>query len=361
MTNENRTPEEIERAIEAERSQLSSTLGDLQDKFSIDTLVRQVREQFSEHGGDIGRSVADQVKANPIPLALTAIGLGWLMFGSSAKSSSESRRTLSEESYGTSSYNEVSAYRRPAAVPVRDEGPDWSRDDRDDIPVSPDDMFRRTETQSPQTVPGRTPTKSPGSDGTSTTNSMLEDAGTSSRQAGESVRDTVKTAGRRIAQGTEDLSEEARERVLAARQKAVDMRRTALKSADRGADAAMDFYDRQPLVAGALALAVGSAMAGALPRTKTEDDLMGSQRDQLFSEADRIFEEEKGKVVEVAKAVGDEVKDIAAETKTELDGQAPGDKSAADAAADATRIKADRVVDAATSAAQDNDLGKPRI
>ena len=68
MTSETRTPKEIEREIETQRSALTSNLEDLQDKFSIDTLVRQIGDQFREHGGDMGRSISDQVKANPIPL-----------------------------------------------------------------------------------------------------------------------------------------------------------------------------------------------------------------------------------------------------------------------------------------------------
>ena len=361
MTNENRTPEEIERAIEAERSELTSTLGDLQDKFSIDTLVRQVREQFGEHGGDLGRSVMEQLKTNPVPLALTAIGIGWLMVGSSGKSSEARRSSVSDDDYGTSSYNEVRAYRRPAAVPVRDDGPDWSHDDTDDIPTSSDRMFGRSGVQWDRTVPGYSPDMSSQTDNSSTGSSTRDATGTSSEQTGERVRSKVKTYGQRISQGTEDFSEEARERVLAARQKAVDMRRTATKSAGQGADAAMDFYDRQPLVIGALALAIGSAMAGALPRTKTEDDLMGSQSNQLFSEAERIFEEEKGKAIKVAKAAGDEIKDVAKETKADLDSQAPGEKSAPQAAIDTGMSKVDRVVTTAKSTAKDENLGKPKV
>ena len=55
MTSETRTPKEIEREIETQRSALTSNLEDLQDKFSIDTLVRQIGDQFREHGSfDLG-------------------------------------------------------------------------------------------------------------------------------------------------------------------------------------------------------------------------------------------------------------------------------------------------------------------
>ena len=75
MTSNNRSPEEIEREIERERAGLTSTLDDLQDKFSVETIARQFSDQFREHGGDIGRSVTDAVKRNPIALALTGVGV----------------------------------------------------------------------------------------------------------------------------------------------------------------------------------------------------------------------------------------------------------------------------------------------
>lgn len=42
MTSNNRSPEEIEREIERERAGLTSTLDDLQDKFSVETIARQI-------------------------------------------------------------------------------------------------------------------------------------------------------------------------------------------------------------------------------------------------------------------------------------------------------------------------------
>lgn len=50
MTSNNRSPEEIEREIERERAGLTSTLDDLQDKFSVETIARQFSDQFREHG-----------------------------------------------------------------------------------------------------------------------------------------------------------------------------------------------------------------------------------------------------------------------------------------------------------------------
>ena len=330
MTNEPRSPEEIEREIEAQRSELSNTLGDLQDKFSIDTLVRQVRDQFGEHGGDIGRSALAQAKANPIPLALTAVGLGWLMLGGGGPSAASIGRQLPNSGDRTPEFR---GDRRPVSGTGPDDGPDWARYERDDPPGMAFGNIEEAES--------------------STGSSRIKDGA-------QGLRDRADVMTSRLSQGTEDFSEEARQRVVAARQKAVDMREKALRSASQGTDAAADLYDRQPLVVGALALAVGSALAGSLPRTKTEDDLMGGHSDALIAEADRVFAEEKERAIAVAKSVGDEVKNIAAETKADLDAKAPGDKDAVEAGAKKAKTAASRVVKTAKSTAKDKPAVKPK-
>lgn len=371
MTSENRTPEEIEREIESQRSDLTSNLEGLQNKFSIDTIVRQIGDQFREHGGDLGRSVSNQVKANPIPLALTGIGLAWMMFGNGQKQARTSGYSKTEEDFRRSRLEEGRHYVPPVRRADSDTGPSWARDDHGDDPSMTDRLSDSAESvkdsayQGADTVrKGVSSTASSVADSASSTGSTIADAASSAgstiASGGKSVRSSISAAGNRIAEGTESLTEEGRQRVIAAREKALEVRRTTAQSISQGTDAAADFYDRQPLVIGALALAVGATLGGALPRTKVEDGLMGSQSDMLYDEAERIFEEEKSKAMEVAKAVKDEVKDIADETKSDLDSGAPGDKTAAQAVGDNVKSAAGRVTDAAKSTAKDENLGKPK-
>ena len=378
MTNETRSPEEIEREIEAQRSSLTSNLEDLQDKFSIDTVVRQIREQFSEHGGDMGRSISDQVKANPIPLALTGIGLAWMMFGGGKKpfaASGVDQRDYStpEHDFRQSRVEQGRVYTPPTSrVTQPHDGPSWSYDDDfDDEPSVGDKLASGAASAKDQTAQGIASARdgaasaaSTISDKASSASESISDAAASAKASiasgAHSARGGLNAAGRRIAEGTETLSEEGRMRVIAARQKAVQMQRKAARSVNDGADAAADFYDRQPLVIGALALAVGAALGGAMPRTKTEDDLMGAHSDNLYSEAERIFEEEKSKVLTVAKSVKSEVKDIASETRADLDSGAPGEKSAVDAVGDTAKSMVDRVASKAQATAKAEKLGKPK-
>lgn len=383
MTNETRTPKEIEREIEEQRSDLTSNLEDLQDKFSIDTVVRQIGDQFREHGGDMGRSISNQVKANPIPLALTGIGLAWLMFGNSQQPQKrqrvsddfdDDRYSSAEREFRRSREDRGLPYTPPATYTTNRSAtePSWARDDyAEDGPTVGDRLaqgagsMKRTAADSAHTAKQSAATGAQSvKDGLAGAGSTVADNASAAKStvgdAAQSARQGLSNASSRIAEGTETLTEEGRKRVIAARQKAVEMRRSAARSMSQNTDAAADFYDQQPLVVGALALAVGAALGGALPRTKTEDDLMGAQSDELFDQAERIFEEEKAKALSVADTVKEEVKDIAAETKAELDSGAPGDKSAVDAIGDKAKGAAERVADKAKSDAQERDLGKPK-
>ncbi|MFL4468600.1 DUF3618 domain-containing protein [Tateyamaria armeniaca] len=372
MTNETRSPKEIEREIEEQRSDLTSNLEGLQDKFSIDTIVRQIGDQFREHGGDMGRSISNQVKANPVPLALTGIGLAWLMFGNAQQPQlrqrvsddfDDDRYSSTEREYRQGRDARGLPYTPPAARTANRavSEPSWARDTDDNTsPSFGDRVSSGAESVKDTAASGAQSVK----DSLASAGSAVGDAASSAKSsmgnAAQSAKQGLASAGIRIAEGTETLTEEGRKRVIAARQKAVEMRRSAARSMNQGTDAAADFYDQQPLVVGALALAVGAALGGALPRTKTEDDLMGAQSDTLFDQAERIFEEEKAKALSVADSVKEEVKDIAAETKADLDSGAPGDKSAIAAVGDKAKSTAERVADTAKSEAQDKNLGKPK-
>lgn len=383
MTNETRSPKEIEREIEEQRSDLSSNIEDLQDKFSIDTIVRQIGDQFREHGGDMGRSISEQVKANPVPLALTGIGLAWLMFGSGKGPSvpKSSRNDTDEDGYSSveRDYRQTRLDQgRPYTAPTQtsrvaqyDTGPTWARDDEADHGLS---VGARLSDAASGARDGAVASAASAKDGVMTAAGAASDAASKAgtkladtaasakatlASGAQTTQDGLATAGRRIAEGTEALSEEGRQRVIAARQKAVELRRSTARSVSQGTDAAADFYDRQPLVVGALAIAVGAALGGALPRTKAEDDLMGTQSEALFSEAERVFQEEKAKVMAIGQSVKDEVQTIASETKADLDDGAPGDRTAAQAVGDKAKSVAKRVTDAAEATAKDEKLGKP--
>lgn len=401
MPTDHKTPHEIERDIERERAELAGTVNELQDRFSPDYLIREVARGFSEHGGDFGRSVRDSVKQNPVGLALTGIGLAWMMFGRSyedrpANYEEVRRRRMIDaradrvaKSYDKPSpdgyadinddgddFDEVddpafetarprrraAAYGATRRYPTRtrwayaDVESDWDDDDWDDDEDDRDGLGDRA-------ARGARSVRDGAASGASSVAESVRRAGQGAADAGRSASDRAARMRDSLAEGTQDLSDAARARVIDARARFIDARRRADRAArdyaSWGADGVSDFIEKQPLVAGALALAVGAALAGSLPRTRREDEMFGEKSDQLYDEAERIFRRERAKVEDVARAAADEARTIVDEKHRQADESAPGRKSAVEAASDEVRTASERIADRAKEEADDRNLGTP--
>lgn len=408
MTSDTRTPEEIEREIERERAGLTNTLDDLQDKFSVETIARQFSDQFREHGGDIGRSVSEAVKRNPVALALTGAGLAWLMLGDksggrdhddrdrrygrfehddrydgdchendrvgrtglpsrSAPHMSDARSQQFGSQAAGSPASSRSYYSRQHAA-TRDL-PSWANNDDHDSGSGMGATMRNAASGAGENLAGAA---SSVSHAASSAAGSVRDAGSTvaekAKEVGEAVSDAGKSAAHstynvaasasdraaayreRLAEGTEHLAEEARERIISARESAIEARDAAMSYARRGRDRAADIFEEQPLIAGALAVALGAALGAALPRSRMEDEYLGESSDHLMDEAERIFAEEKEKLGKVAKAATDEAKNIVKEARDDAE-------SMATAAIDKAKESGERITDAAESEAKKQHLG----
>lgn len=372
MTTDTRTPEEIERDIERERAGLTNTIEDLQDKFSVETLARQFTDHLRENGSDIGRSVSQSVKDNPMAVALTGIGLAWMIFGggSASQRPSYDRHDDYDDRY------RFASDRRDRSALDYDRGDRWSGRDTEPawLRSGEDRTYGTTRTSSDFGD------DSSGSDGGSlkdtaktagkkvkeTAQSVSDSASAAAQSAKEGVSDAADRATAqaaslrdRLSEGTEKFSEDARNRVVAARQHAWDSYQAAQHHAKSGQQRAAELYEDQPLIGGALAFAVGAALAAALPRTQMEDDYLGEQSDAAIAEAERVFQEEKSKLTEVAKAAGEEAKKAVKDVKDKTDAKASS-KTAAKSAAKTAKTAGKRVAKAAKDEAKKQDLGKPK-
>lgn len=418
MSEDHRTPNEIERDIERERAELANTVDELQDRFSPETIIREVARGFSEHGGDFGRSVRESVKQNPVALTLTGVGLAWMMFGRSYSDRDDTtvHRTVTHNrhrSYDTGETRDLydrddglDRYREPrrASFTTRrypddsdwayaDLSDDWDDGDWDD---DEDGLFDTASDAASSAASGvgraagtvgdsaRSAAGAVGSGARSAAGAVGSGARSASgavRSGASSIADAVGRAADgasdagnaamaraarmrdRLAEGTENMSDAARDRIVNARARFLDARRRADEAARRNLrrsqDAVGDFIEEQPLVAGALAMAVGAALAGALPRTQREDEMFGAKSDELYDEAERVFRRERAKLRDVANATMDEARDIANEKRADMDAAAPGNRSAVGAAADELRDAGQRVADRARDEARKTGLGDP--
>ncbi len=345
----NQTPEEIEAELKRDRENLHETIVALQDTFSPDSIFRSVTDTVRGHGGEWGRSVSLSARENPLALAVTGIGLGWLIFGhgpSADRIERTARRSGDDDLTMGGTRKTAYGADRDASIgprgPVPEgDGPNWISD-ADHGPSMGQKMRARRHM-----------------------------AGANASDAVGRVRHRSSEMSRRLSEGTERMSADARERIIAARERAIAASEQASRGMSQGADRAVDFFEEHPLVAGALAFAVGAAIAGGLPRTRYEDDYFGEESDHFYDEAERIFHEERAKVERVAGAALDEARHVGEEARDEADATArqmkdradsdtQGSGTAADAAVDRTEGAVKRVADAARDEARKEDLGPSR-
>lgn len=243
-------PTEIRENIEQTRAALGGTLGELQQRLSPSHVKEQVRESVKEtiqetktalRAATVGKvenmirdtgstlnearqSIWTTIRENPLPAALSAIGLSWLFLNRGG--SDEARRYASRGRYESG--------------------------------LQPDGYGR----------------------------GYGEDAGVGSR---------AESAVRQVKERASDVVESAQE-------KAEKLASTASETAERVANRAQvqvrrvehavgRWMEDNPVALGAVALAAGTAIGLALPRTEKEDRLLGSARDMVVDRAQELASE----------------------------------------------------------------------
>src|SRR3954451_15711571 len=80
MSDATSEPDRIERDLEHTRARMDNHLNALQDRLSPGQILDDMMAYFrGSEGADFTRNLTDNVRSNPLPAALTGIGLTWLM------------------------------------------------------------------------------------------------------------------------------------------------------------------------------------------------------------------------------------------------------------------------------------------
>ncbi|MFO1172583.1 MAG: hypothetical protein U1E49_16680 [Hyphomicrobiaceae bacterium] len=248
-----------QRDVERARSDLGETIDALKHKMTTSELLNELRSQVFPDGGAqvMSRSMSTlsrQVQENPLALTLIGAGLAWMMFGRSAQSPGSSRQ--GDYRYGESSSGAYGGYRD--AYPAASSESVYA-----DVGVDADTSGRSYDAER---------------DGSSTLGAMA-------RSARERVHDTIDTVGgvaQSAAEGVSSTVSSAQDAFSSAasgvRHAAQDFGHTASDAmhathrATRSAQqTAADLMERYPLAVGAVALAIGAAIGGALPTSRVEE------------------------------------------------------------------------------------------
>jgi ElaB/YqjD/DUF883 family membrane-anchored ribosome-binding protein len=248
-------PATLEREIDQTRANMDRTLGALERKFSPGQLLDQAMEFARENGGEFANNLGRSVKENPVPALLTAVGIAWMV-----ASSNRPKPSLAD------AYDDRYARDDLNASGFDDTG---YEDDAGDQKEGLTDKAQRLKASA---------------------EGSLSDAGQRAKSAAErarqklaSTKDTV-SAGLRRSSGTAQLQTQ------------------------RVREGFNSLLTEQPLLLGALGIAVGAAIGAVLPATEQEDRLFGSARDKALSEVKQRGTETYEQVREKVNAVGDEAK-----------------------------------------------------
>jgi ElaB/YqjD/DUF883 family membrane-anchored ribosome-binding protein len=243
-------PATLEREIDQTRANMDQTLGALERKFSPGQLLDQAMGLVKENGGEFVTNLGQSIRDNPMPALVTAVGLAWMV--------ASSNRPRSAMAYD---FNDSYELER-----------DLDRAEFDE---------------------------------TDNDEGLLSNVG---ERAKASAEGAVAVAGQRV----RAVAEGAREK-LARSRGAVEsgMRRTtdtAQAQAQRVREGFNTLLTEQPLVLGALGIAVGALIGAALPTTEQEDRLLGPIRDKTLSEVKERGAESYNQVRESVSRVGEEAK-----------------------------------------------------
>lgn len=235
---------------ETARARLSDTAEKLRDKMSPGQILDECMDYFRNSDGAIALdNLKTQARDNPLPLALIGAGLGWFLLGGGPRS----QRIADAASDMRDRY-------RSAGRSGDVEGWYSEENERYFGPHGPASQFDEAEAER-------------GGEGYgSSISDTARSAGSAAARAASGIGDSVSAAG----QGAADA--------------AYRIRDSASRAGSRMQHRFTEMLERDPLIIGAVGIALGAAVGAMLPRTRTEDEYLGPYRDQARDAAEKQLE-----------------------------------------------------------------------
>ena len=234
--------------IERTRAGMSETVDAIQERLSPENLKEQAKDRVKEatvgKAQEAGSGIVDTIRQNPLPAALTGIGLGWLFVN--ARKQGSSRPPYRDTVYRDAAY--VEGY-----PPTNEYAP---------------------------AAPGY-PSRYEGESGSSTGQAL----GNARDKVGETATQAQDKAG--------ELASRTQDRVS-------NLGEQARYQAQRASGGFQRMLRENPLAVGTLAVGVGAAVGLAIPETSKEHEVMGEARDNLVDKAQEKVQETQQKAQRVA-------------------------------------------------------------
>jgi ElaB/YqjD/DUF883 family membrane-anchored ribosome-binding protein len=296
-----RSPDEIEREIEATRERMSRDIDELGERLSPGSLKRQAKDAIAGKAQDAGSRMKDFIQENPSLVAAMGLGAVWLI----------QQRSRSE--------------------------------------ISGDRMARFAYTGPERRRPG-------------IVGKLADRASEVGHTVRESVSSAASAVGERASDlGTQagELSVLARERVgelgVGVRRRARDLGYTAKSRGREARGGIQRLAEENPLAVAAGVAVLGLACGLLVPRTEREQRLIGPVREDLVSRAQGTARRVKDAAVEAGQELRESVRE-------EVSGHAPAVKSAVrdtvQAVSQQVKEKAGRVKEEAKQAVKETRPGR---
>lgn len=299
---EKATIKDIENRLRDDRADLASTLADLTGRIAPEYLSEQVSQLVHDYARPMAKKAEETVRANPLAFALAGAGLAWLVLST--------RKGMEDTA--------------EPAQPEKD--PIMAQEGLSDAWLDEIDELRDTASERLQQLE---------IDAASNTDKAIDYASERARMVSEFASDLRAS----LHSGLNDLSEEARNRVVSAREAAYSARLRLQDRATEAGRSGKQMIKDHPLITAALGIAIGAAIVNAMPKPEVNRRAFGPRTRRLLDEAQEIFAEERARAKSLAASVGKEVKRTA--------------RSVADNATDEARKTARDISDQAKSAGQD--------
>ncbi|WP_309087237.1 DUF3618 domain-containing protein [Phenylobacterium sp.] len=273
---------DVEREVEATRGQIDRTVEALKEKMQPKELFDEATRIMGGTSNKVLTTVVEQAKENPIPIALIGAGIAWLAL-------SQSKRKPAYDPYSGQGYYETY------------EGYDES-------------------------------------------GGMKGKIRSKARDAVQAAKSGISTAKEKVSGAVEGARTSTADGVGTAKMKASGLTAQAQARADELRLRAQQRYqqtlDTEPLILGAIGVAVGMAIGASFPATRTENRYIGPHRDKLVGRGREMAKtslEEARSVAE--RAYGQVKEELHRQTGPEGEGSTLKDKAKALADAGVSTVR----------------------
>ena len=257
----------IEEDLQQTRARMDSRLSELQERLSPGQVLDDLMKYFrGSEGADFGRNLLASVQGNPLPAALTGIGVAWLMATNArtGATSTASATTATASKMGVSSTSVSS---------------NWPHPDDLELRVRQAEQSVVRDTDESEDIYGN----------------RLDDARGKALGIAREAQDTASSFSQRIQDGLASAKQSASQGAQSLQNKASGAASTLSGSAERvgdqigqGAQAAgqmsanlLSTITENPVVLGAIGLAVGALLGAIVPQSEQEEAALGGVAGQV--------------------------------------------------------------------------------